>query len=137
MPLRGYESRCPACGKRVSIPEWLLVLVLVVIAGLLGGGILAAGHVRYGTGRGIGRSEPVYTAARGFVMKQPGMQNATFAPAGETEIEQWGPVTYRVAGRAWTRDARGKAAQLLYTCLIERERSTWMLREISLQVSEK
>jgi hypothetical protein len=111
--------------------------VLVAIASLLGGGILAAGHIRHGTGLANGRSEDAYTAAKGFVTKQPGMHNATFAPPRETEIQQWGPVTFRVAGRAWTRDAKGKAAQLLYTCLIERERAIWVLREISLQVSEK
>jgi hypothetical protein len=137
LPLRGDETKCPACGKRVSLPESMLVVVLIVVAALAGGGILAAGRIRNGVERAATRPEDAYAAAQGFVLRQPSVrQPAVFAPVDETVIEKWGPAKYRVTGRAQVRDETGRPVKMVYSCVVERDVSAWALEDMSVQVSK-
>ena len=121
LSLTGYESRCPACGKPLSLPAWLRVVLLTSVAAVACGGILAAGHIKNGKGRPSARPEDAYAAAREFVLKQPGIKvPLQFAPLGDTVVDPLGPGKYRVSGRAEARDASGQSVRLMYSCLVER-----------------
>jgi hypothetical protein len=41
-----------------------------------------------------------------------------------------------VSGRAEARDEAGRAVNLLYTCILERDRQDWALQDISVQLSK-
>jgi hypothetical protein len=135
--LFGHESRCPACQKRVFFPEWFVGAVLIGITFLVVVGILAAGQLKTAADRSITRPQDAYAAAKEFVLQQPGVKApAFFAPISDVVLEQWGPRKYRVSGRAEARDEAGRAVNLLYTCILERDRQDWALQDISVQLSK-
>nr|ALS89778.1 double zinc ribbon [uncultured bacterium] len=135
LPLRGHESLCPACGKRVFFPEWLLAVFLIAIALLVGVGVFAAGYIKAAADRSGVRPMDAYTATKQFVLRHPAVKApAEFAPFQDTVLEPWGPRRWRITGRAATRDKSGSAIQVMYTCIVGRESENWVLEDITVEL---
>ena len=131
LPLRGDESRCPVCRKRLLLPDWILLLAGFLAAALSGIGILASRELKTIVDARAGTPEEAYAVAQKYVERQPALQGSTtFEQLPAVEVQRWRGHRWRVAGQAASRDASGAPVRLLYSCVLSQDRRQWALEEI-------
>ena len=131
IPLRGDESRCPVCRKRLLPPDWILPLAGFLVAVLAGVAILTSRELKTIVDAGRGTPEEACAVAQTFVERQPAVYGSpTFEPLPAVEVQRWRGNRWRVAGQAASRDASGAPVRLLYSCVLSQDRSHWALEEI-------
>jgi hypothetical protein len=134
IPLLGYESKCPACRKRLLPPDWILPLAGFFIAAFVGLGILASRDLKTMLDERSSTPEEVYAVAQSFVEQQPAVRGpARFDGLADTEVERWRGHRWRVAGHAAARDVAGTPVRLLYSCVMAQQRGQWALEEIRIE----
>lgn len=132
--LRGHEVHCPACRKRLLLPDWILPLAGFFIAAFFGLGVIASRDLKTLVEERTSTPEEVVEVAQSFVERQPGIRGpAKFARLADTEVERWRGKRWRVAGKAAALDSGGAPVRVLYSCVMAHERGQWSLEEIRIE----
>jgi hypothetical protein len=112
----------------------IVVLVLLPIAGLLGG-ITASGTLKNRLNWQTTTATDAYRAAREYVSAQPEIRGALrFSDIKESRIERWDERRWRVSGYADLRDSSGGPVRIRYLCVVRYESpGRWAVDDLLLE----